>query len=155
MTDTVAAPTETAGRAVPGHLKPGKFEEPPSPRLEAFMAEGWGGLPDPEAPPAPPAERLRARRDLLRGQLPVPLPAVVPAGRALIDGGRDQAVNDFGSAHGFGIDKCRFARLGRCRYVRMTVKLSQHPAEHSRTAARSAFRHSGPARLMGGARFDA
>ena len=46
------------------------------------MAEGWGGLPDPEAPPAPPAERLRARRDLLRGQLPVPLPAVVPAGRA-------------------------------------------------------------------------
>jgi Xaa-Pro aminopeptidase len=92
MTDTVAAPTETAGRAgagessagppVPDHLKPGRFEDPPSPRLEAFMAGGWGELPDPASPPAPPAERLRARRDLLRGQLPVPLPAVVPAGRA-------------------------------------------------------------------------
>ncbi len=92
MTDTVAAPTETAARAgagessagpaVPDHLKPGRFDDPPSGRLEAFMAGGWGELPDPAAPPAPPAERLRARRDLLRGRLPVPLPAVVPAGRA-------------------------------------------------------------------------
>jgi len=49
MTDTVAAPTETASRAgagessagpaVPDHLTPGKFEDPPSSRLEAFMAD--------------------------------------------------------------------------------------------------------------------
>jgi len=92
VTDTVAAPTETSGPAgaggsgasqpVPEHLKTGRFDDPPSPRLSAFMGEGWGGLPDPTAPPAPPGERLSARRDLLRGQLPAPRPAVVPAGRA-------------------------------------------------------------------------
>ena len=74
MTDTVTAP--------PGAPQTGSFNDPYSPRLTAFMSEGWGGQADPPLPPAPPAARLAARRDLLRGQLPAPRPAVVPAGRA-------------------------------------------------------------------------
>ena len=46
------------------------------------MTSGWGAQQEIPLPPAPPAGRLAARRDLLRARLPAPLPAVVPAGRA-------------------------------------------------------------------------
>ena len=65
MTETVAAPTETAAggarglraAAVPDHLKPGEFNDPLRPAAStAFMACGWGDADQiPAAPPAPPA----------------------------------------------------------------------------------------------------
>ena len=52
MTDTVAAPTETASRtgagessagpAVPDHLTPGKFEDPPSAPARGLHGRGLG-----------------------------------------------------------------------------------------------------------------
>jgi Xaa-Pro aminopeptidase len=84
MTDTVtpdAGPAE-AGPAGAPHLATGSFSDPYSPRLTTSMSEGWGALADVPPPPAPTAARLAARRDLLRGQLPAPRPAVVPAGQA-------------------------------------------------------------------------
>jgi Xaa-Pro aminopeptidase len=45
------------------------------------MAAGWGAQPEVPLPPAPPAGRLAARRDLVRARLPVTLPVIVPAGR--------------------------------------------------------------------------
>jgi Xaa-Pro aminopeptidase len=57
------------------------FNDPYSERLTALMAGSWGELAAPALPPAPPAERLRARRDALRGDLRG-RPAIVAAGRA-------------------------------------------------------------------------
>jgi Xaa-Pro aminopeptidase len=86
MTDTV---TEQAGPGQPDPAGPGpdrlgtgSFNDPYPPRLTAFMGQGWGEAADLAGPPAPPAGRLAARRNLLRARLPARLPAVVPAGRA-------------------------------------------------------------------------
>jgi Xaa-Pro aminopeptidase len=83
MTETVIRPAEPAGSAgpLPGRLKPGEFSDPCSGRLTEFMTSGWGSQEEIPLPPAPPAGRLGARRDLLRDLLPGPLPVVVPAGR--------------------------------------------------------------------------
>jgi Xaa-Pro aminopeptidase len=67
---------------IPERLATGSFDDPYSPRLSAFMAEGWGGQPAVGLPPAPPPSRLAARRDQLRAQLPRPLPVVAAAGQA-------------------------------------------------------------------------
>jgi Xaa-Pro aminopeptidase len=81
MTETVIPSAEAAG-STPAHLKPGEFGDPYSDRLTEFMTSGWGAQEEIPLPLAPGAERLIARRDLLRARLPEPLPAVVPAGRA-------------------------------------------------------------------------
>ncbi len=85
MTETVIRRTARAGAGGPPAQSP-TTSSPASSTIRysaastAFMTSGWGDPEEIPLPPAPPAGRLAARRDLLRARLPGPLPAVVPAG---------------------------------------------------------------------------
>jgi Xaa-Pro aminopeptidase len=78
VTQQLVTDVVTAG----ARLATGNFNDPYSPRLTAFMAEGWSELVDPEGPPSPPGELIARRRSRLRARLPGPWPSVVPAGTA-------------------------------------------------------------------------